>query len=81
MYNIILTIIEVNELDNKYSLQIICAFFFFRYLCRMLEMRESLKIMEQCINQMPEGEIKTDDMKISPPKRAEMKVSFLINKT
>ncbi|XP_073991621.1 NADH dehydrogenase [ubiquinone] iron-sulfur protein 2, mitochondrial-like isoform X2 [Rhodnius prolixus] len=47
-----------------------------RYLCRMLEMRESLKIMEQCINQMPEGEIKTDDMKISPPKRAEMKTSM-----
>lgn len=38
-------------------------------------MRESLKIMLQCMNNMPEGEVKTDDMKICPPSRAEMKVS------
>jgi len=42
----------------------------------MEEMRQSLKIVWQCLNQMPAGEIKVDDNKISPPKRAEMKVSY-----
>jgi NADH dehydrogenase (ubiquinone) Fe-S protein 2 len=46
----------------------------FRYLCRIEEMRQSLKIIEQCLNKMPPGEIKTDDMKITPPSRSEMKV-------
>ena len=41
----------------------------------MEEMRQSLHIMHQCLNKMPTGEIKVDDSKISPPKRAEMKVS------
>ena len=45
-----------------------------RYLCRMEEMRESLKIIEQCLNKMPTGEVRTDDYKIVPPRRAEMKV-------
>uniref|UniRef100_A0A1B6C2M5 Complex I-49kD n=1 Tax=Clastoptera arizonana TaxID=38151 RepID=A0A1B6C2M5_9HEMI len=47
-----------------------------RYLCRVEEMRQSLRIIEQCLNKMPEGEIKTDDMKISTPSRAEMKTSM-----
>jgi len=47
-----------------------------RFLCRFKEMRESLRIMEQCINKMPPGEIKVDDAKISPPRRAEMKKSM-----
>lgn len=46
---------------------------FDRYLCRMEEMRQSLRIIHQCINQMPEGPIKTDDWKITPPPRAAMK--------
>ena len=46
-----------------------------RYLCRMEEMRQSLRIIHQCLNQMPEGEIKVDDAKITPPSRREMKVS------
>jgi len=45
-----------------------------RYLCRVAEMRQSLRIIEQCLNQMPAGEIKTDDMKVSTPSRSEMKV-------
>lgn len=45
-----------------------------RYLCRMQEMRESMRIIEQCLNCMPEGEIKVDDHKICPPTRKEMKV-------
>jgi len=47
-----------------------------RYLCRMLEMRQSLRIMHQCLNQMPEGDIQTDDAKCVPPSRAEMKTSM-----
>ncbi|XP_045210044.2 NADH-ubiquinone oxidoreductase 49 kDa subunit-like isoform X1 [Mercenaria mercenaria] len=47
-----------------------------RYLCRMEEMRQSLRIIHQCLNKMPAGEIKTDDHKVSPPKRAEMKNSM-----
>ena len=44
----------------------------------MEEMRQSLRIIEQCLNKMPPGEIKIDDHKVSPPKRSEMKVSFMI---
>ncbi|KAK3787165.1 hypothetical protein RRG08_009376 [Elysia crispata] len=47
-----------------------------RYLVRMAEMRQSMRIIEQCLNKMPPGEIKTDDCKISPPNRAEMKDSM-----
>lgn len=47
-----------------------------RYLCRMEEMRQSIKIVEQCLNKMPPGEIKIDDAKISPPNRREMKESM-----
>jgi len=47
-----------------------------RYLIRMREMRESLRIMFQCLNDMPEGDIQTDDAKCVPPSRAEMKTSM-----
>ena len=47
-----------------------------RYLCQMDEMRESVKIMTQCINNMPSGEVINRDAKIAPPKRAEMKESM-----
>ena len=47
-----------------------------RYLCRVEEMRQSLRIMEQCLNQMPAGEVRVDDVKIMAPKRAEMKTSM-----
>jgi len=47
-----------------------------RYLIRVEEMRQSLRIIHQCLNMMPEGEIKVDDNKISPPSRAEMKDSM-----
>ena len=43
---------------------------------RMLEMRQSLRIIEQCLNQMPAGDIRTDDAKCVPPNRAEMKTSM-----
>jgi NADH-quinone oxidoreductase subunit D len=47
-----------------------------RYLVRMAEMVESLKIMKQAIEKMPDGPIKMNDYKISPPPRAEMKSSM-----
>lgn len=47
-----------------------------RYLIRILEMKQSLKIIEQCLNLMPQGFIKTNDFKISPPTRVEMKQSM-----
>ena len=47
-----------------------------RYLVRMAEMYESIKIMKQCLEKMPEGNIKMNDYKVSPPPRAEMKNSM-----
>lgn len=47
-----------------------------RYLCRMEEMRQSLNIIHQCLNQMPPGEVSVDDAKVVPPSRAEMKTSM-----
>ena len=47
-----------------------------RYLIRLEEMRQSLKIINQAINNIPEGNIKTDDRKISPPSRGTMKQSM-----
>nr|YP_011008455.1 NADH dehydrogenase subunit 7 [Undaria peterseniana]WBP70426.1 NADH dehydrogenase subunit 7 [Undaria peterseniana] len=47
-----------------------------RYLVRVEEMRQSLSIIYQCLNKMPEGSVKVDDSKISPPSRTEVKQSM-----
>jgi NADH-quinone oxidoreductase subunit D len=47
-----------------------------RYLVRIMEMRESVKIIEQCLAQMKPGPVKVADHKISPPPRSEMKRSM-----
>ena len=47
-----------------------------RYLIRIEEMRQSLRLIMECINKLPEGLIKTDDRKITPPSRAHMKESM-----
>ena len=39
-------------------------------------MRESLKIIEQCIFNIPEGLVRVDDFKISPPMRSKIKSSM-----
>lgn len=47
-----------------------------RYLIRVEEMRESLRIIVQCLNAMPQGPVRVDDSKISPPSRGDMKHSM-----
>ena len=47
-----------------------------RYLVRVAEMRESVKIIRQCLAQMKPGPVKVRDHKFTPPPRAEMKRSM-----
>ncbi len=47
-----------------------------RYLVRMEEMRQSVRIMKQAIERMPSGPHTSTDRKIAPPPRAEMKRSM-----
>ena len=51
-----------------------------RYLCRMAEMRESVKIMKQCCERLRsssgEGPVMTSNAKVAPPRRGEMKRSM-----
>ena len=47
-----------------------------RYLVRMEEMRQSLRIIKQCISGMPSGPHCSTDHKIAPPRRSEMKRSM-----
>lgn len=47
-----------------------------RYLIRIEEMRQSLRLIMECINMLPEGTIKSDDRKITPPSRTHMKESM-----
>jgi len=47
-----------------------------RYLCRVEEMHESVKIIRQCIEMMPEGPVLSTNNKVTPPRRAEMKQSM-----
>lgn len=49
-----------------------------RYLIRMEEMRQSVNIIVQCLNSLSTatGPVQTDDRKITPPSRKEMKESM-----
>ena len=47
-----------------------------RYLVRVEEMRQSLRIVKQCLDNIPDGPVKSTDNKIAPPKRGDMKKSM-----
>lgn len=47
-----------------------------RYLVRMEEMRQSVSIMKQAIEKMPDGLVSSQNNKVVPPKRGEMKNSM-----
>ena len=47
-----------------------------RYLVRVEEMRQSLRIIKQCLDNIPDGPVKSIDNKIAPPKRGDMKKSM-----
>jgi len=47
-----------------------------RFMVRVEEVRQSARIMKQCLNEMTEGPIASDDRKVAPPKRSDMKRSM-----
>jgi len=47
-----------------------------RYLIRVEEMRQSLKIIQDCISLIESGPVKTENYKVSPPSRTLMKNSM-----
>jgi NADH-quinone oxidoreductase subunit D len=47
-----------------------------RFMVRVEEVRQSARIMKQCLNEMPEGPVASFDRKVVPPKRGEMKRSM-----
>ena len=49
---------------------------FDRYAIRLNEIRESLKIVRQCLDMMPRGDFRTQDPKVTPPPRARIDESM-----
>ena len=49
---------------------------FDRYAIRLNEVRESIKILRQCIERMPEGDYRVQDKKVTPPPRARIDESM-----
>ena len=47
-----------------------------RYLCRIEEMKESLSIIKQCLAKIEPGPVLSEDARVCPPRRAEMKESM-----
>jgi NADH-quinone oxidoreductase subunit D len=47
-----------------------------RYLVRVQEMRESLKIVEQALDKLPMGPVRSDNRKFVPPPRSEIGTSM-----
>lgn len=49
---------------------------FDRYRIRLLEIAESIKIVRQCVDLMPEGDFRTQDRKVTPPARGRIDESM-----
>lgn len=49
---------------------------FDRYAIRLNEIRESIKIVRQCLEMMPRGDYRTQDPKVTPPPRARIDESM-----
>jgi NADH dehydrogenase (ubiquinone) Fe-S protein 2 len=64
---------DLIDFDIPYGLNGDC---YDRYLIRVNEMRQSLKIIQQGINHIPEGVVRVEDKKITPPTRSFMKFSM-----
>jgi NADH-quinone oxidoreductase subunit D len=47
-----------------------------RYMVRVEELRQSLRIITQAIEKMPDGPVMAEDGKVSPPRRGDMKNSM-----
>jgi len=47
-----------------------------RYLVRLLEMKQSIKIIEACLDRLPNGLVKNNDLKVTPPQRSHAKNSM-----
>jgi NADH:ubiquinone oxidoreductase subunit D len=70
---------ESYEVYKKFSFLIPTGIYgdsYDRYLIRIEEMRQSINIINQAINQIPFGLVRIDDHKISPPYKEQMKSSM-----
>ncbi|HET6536894.1 MAG TPA: NADH-quinone oxidoreductase subunit D [Sphingopyxis sp.] len=47
-----------------------------RFMVRVQEVYQSARIIKQCLNEMPSGPVASNDRKVVPPKRGEMKQSM-----
>jgi len=47
-----------------------------RFMVRVAEVYQSVRIMKQCLAEMPDGPVMTENTKVAPPKRADMKRSM-----
>jgi NADH-quinone oxidoreductase subunit D len=49
---------------------------FDRYVIRLEEIRQSVSLIIQCINKLPEGSVSVSDSKFNSPGRSDMKLSM-----
>lgn len=66
VYNELSFLVPVGRYGDSYD----------RYILRILEMRQSLNLIFQCLNRVSKGPIKSLDYKLFPPARSELKTSM-----